>query len=439
MQLRARILTLVMAFFCSLPLCGTAFSSTRIGVVNFTNKTGDQSISMARFQQASDILAALLSEANGLEVLNRKQMGASASQSRAGEESDVRKVTELARAAQCQYMVVGSVTKIDKERGSKGLSSGLNVWLFGIHSKYEQTSIQKIMIDARVIDVSNGSIVLSVAKEGVGSYTEIVGRNGSASVSQGVDPSEAIWVQAVTTAGAQIVEQIREKFTGEAAMISSIEGKTITIDRGLKNGVASGDFFRAFVEGDEIYDLNGKSLGKEEIDLALLTITKTDSNSCTAEIVAGSISALRIGDRTELTSLYEADRLISRRSFPSLRPPNVPDTPKIASIKRSGLENVSTDPAKVIAAYGLPTGDANMLRLAHINANKLSDKKQAIVKYSEMFASYPGDYLAAFRAADIAYEMKDVAEARHWIEKSLSINPDYEPAIKLNEKLIQVR
>ncbi|MBQ4468748.1 MAG: hypothetical protein II917_01220 [Synergistaceae bacterium] len=83
----------------------------------------------------------------------------------------------------------------------------------------------------------------------------------------------------------------------------------------------------------------------------------------------------------------------------------------------------------------MPAGELNARRIAHINANKLSNKKQrAYKKFVELAESYDGDYLAAFRAGELAKSMRQNKDARRWFERALEINPDYVPAQRALER-----
>ncbi len=97
---------------------------------------------------------------------------------------------------------------------------------------------------------------------------------------------------------------------------------------------------------------------------------------------------------------------------------------------KSAYENKSTDPSKVIATYGLPAGEANTLRIKHINIRKFGNSQKAYKAYADLFESNKGDYLAAFMAGEVARNLKDKERAKTWYNKALEINPDYEPAQK---------
>ena len=92
------------------------------------------------------------------------------------------------------------------------------------------------------------------------------------------------------------------------------------------------------------------------------------------------------------------------------------------------VANQSTDPAKVIDAYPISTGHKNTRRIAHINARRLKGI-DAYSAYADLAVSYEGDYLASYRAGDMARRLGDSGGARAWFERALSINPYYKPAL----------
>ena len=114
------------------------------------------------------------------------------------------------------------------------------------------------------------------------------------------------------------------------------------------------------------------------------------------------------------------------------------EAPKAAasSVNASpSYENTSTDPVKVIKSYGLPSGEANTLRIKHINLAKLGNTKRAYKEYVKLAEENANDYFAAFRAGEISARLKNKDEAREWFEKALKVNPYYVPAQKALSKL----
>ena len=109
------------------------------------------------------------------------------------------------------------------------------------------------------------------------------------------------------------------------------------------------------------------------------------------------------------------------------------------SEKPSGLtmsyENQSTDPDDVIKTYGLPVDKAKKLRQKHKDLILAGNKKIAYDGYIDLLNSYDKDYLAAFRAGEVAQNINDFENAKIWYEKALEINPEYQPAQKAIAKL----
>ena len=119
----------------------------------------------------------------------------------------------------------------------------------------------------------------------------------------------------------------------------------------------------------------------------------------------------------------------------SLQPVAESSSAAEVSSAKPAFENKSTDPAKVIKSYGLSSGEANTLRVKHINAAKLGSSKKAYDAYTKLAEENANDYLAAFKAGEIASKMRKKDDARKWYTKALEINPDYEPAQKALAKL----
>lgn len=111
-----------------------------------------------------------------------------------------------------------------------------------------------------------------------------------------------------------------------------------------------------------------------------------------------------------------------------------PSVPNVSTASHE-YENKSTDPAKVIKTYGLSSGETNSLRIRHINLAKMGNTKRAYNEYVKLAEEHENDYLAAYKAGEIARRLRNKDDARSWYEKALEINPDYEPAQQALAKL----
>ena len=103
-------------------------------------------------------------------------------------------------------------------------------------------------------------------------------------------------------------------------------------------------------------------------------------------------------------------------------------------VNETSFENKSTDPAKVIAGYGYSSSDAKELVKRHKAAAKIKNNEKKLEAYSEIFEEYGEDYLAAYQAAQAAFNMKDGETALEWCDKALAINKQYTPARRLRVK-----
>ena len=112
-----------------------------------------------------------------------------------------------------------------------------------------------------------------------------------------------------------------------------------------------------------------------------------------------------------------------------------PDPEPVNESNNGGFENYSTDPGKVIPTYDLPSGQKNTLRIRHLNLRQYGKRKKAYEEFTKLYEEFNGDYLAAYKAGEVAQALRDNENAEFWYDKALEINPDYEPAQKAKEKL----
>ena len=124
---------------------------------------------------------------------------------------------------------------------------------------------------------------------------------------------------------------------------------------------------------------------------------------------------------------------------PQIKSPSPIDAAVIPTKKKSDLaprhEKFSEDTGKVIRSYGLdPTEESELLDLHHA-AERARSKAEKFSRYSDILADNPLDYLAAFRMAQVAFNMANYSECEECIGKTLEICPDYAPAKRLMKVL----
>ena len=284
--------------------------------------------------------------------------------------------------------------------------------------------------------------------------------------------------------GVELGNRLKEELGGEYLRIRAVKGKNhIEINADSYYGLVEGDIYLVYFDGNERHDDNGVFLGREKIPLAVINIDNINRGYSVAKLAlaGGTLEVLREGDKIEPILREESKQLVVQKKFPKERPENVaqaavvnpngeatstspqealsslaspapsateaaavtqapvalaPSSPQASSlpIPSRSLENDSTDPAKVVTTYGLPSGEANTRRIAHLGARGLSGQK-AYNKYVELATSYDGDYLAAYQAGEAARKLKQNDDAKTWYDKALAINPDYVPAQNAREKM----
>ncbi|MCF4114931.1 MULTISPECIES: M48 family metallopeptidase [Dethiosulfovibrio] len=112
--------------------------------------------------------------------------------------------------------------------------------------------------------------------------------------------------------------------------------------------------------------------------------------------------------------------------------------PKIIQVE--GVDPDRSDQSDVLSTYPIDGGLKNVLGIIH----REGYAKYSSGKYEEAFSAfakgldfYSGNYLAALWAARSAYKAGDEEKARRWIERALSINGRYEPALKFRDEFLE--
>lgn len=127
---------------------------------------------------------------------------------------------------------------------------------------------------------------------------------------------------------------------------------------------------------------------------------------------------------------------------PSPEPEPEPDIIEIKSdlsywkSKNFKPETKSTEAKKVIQSYRLDGAVTRVLIDKHKSAAYTEvGKREQYDRYVIILNEYPFDYFAAYKAAEMNYDMRKYSTALKYIDKSLEIYPDYIPAIRLRRKI----
>ena len=219
------------------------------------------------------------------------------------------------------YMLIGVITdvkndnQISTDNKRKG---GLFSPKFNVITTYSDT--YEITIEARIIDAAKGNIISSITKTGgAESNFTVEFESGNMDshqkmVQEVIKKSNSMSSHAIKAACSGLADKIREFFSKEYVLVDEVQKNNVIINRGFEDGVESENFYRIFSEGEEILDLDGKSLGRDDFNIAVVKVKKVYDNSCSCEIISGKSSSIHKGDRAEIITPQEADKLSNGKS-----------------------------------------------------------------------------------------------------------------------------
>ena len=443
----------------------------RIGIMSFKNKANGLSDQQAEI--ITDIFTRMLAHSRSIAIIERERLDFIAREHRLNMSGlvDTNMAVQIGRLAGCQYMLQGSITQFEKNVTDQK-------FMFVNETQYDVA----VTVDMSVVNVTTGEIVLSMAETGTATRKDSMVELGK-DMKRRESSLAGLEGEAVDNAVSKLGQRIRELVAGEYSQVLSAGGSDITLNVGASSGARMGGLYKVYADGSEVFDMDGRVIGRKTINIAVVKIIEVQNEFSVANVVknGGNPANIYRGDKITPISAGEAKELAKRKAFPAKRQrpstnldnlneedlserlsdiaqeqgvetgteskreapevsvASVPSVNRNSSpVKKSansGRENKSTDPVKVIPSYGLPSGEANTRRIAHINARKLGSRRSAYNKYVELANSYDGDYLAAFRAGEIAQDLGMRDEAMTWFDKALAANPKYEPAQKARDKL----
>ena len=253
-----------------------AAEQIRLGIMPFVSKTDEVTEKQAVY--ITDIITRTLQASPSIAVIERERLRVLAME-KGFNVSSVKNdsVMKLGQLTGCQYILLGSVTQLTTRYRASGKSSSyfVNGRLMASYFDTKEQSQEGIAtLEARLIDVNTGRVILSFFK------------SGSAFLSDNKKYSKNEFaLQSVRAASSRLADEVREVLANEYAMILSISKDNVRINRGNLSGVNVGALYKVYQDGEELFDLNGKSLGKRIVNLALLHVTNVHDEFSTAEIV----------------------------------------------------------------------------------------------------------------------------------------------------------
>ena len=477
MHFRKTLLMCLTTVIAAFALCHASYADDiiRVGVMGF--KTRAEGINQHQADAITDEFTRMLTSSRSIAVIERERLDAIAREHRLNMSGlvDSRSAAELGKIAGLQYIITGSVTHF-------GTSKNIDTFIVAAELKENA----EVTIDMRVIDVQTAEVALAMTETGTASNATsafLLGKTGinSASV-QDANLKEL----AISDAVARLGHRLKEAVVGEYPQVLSQGGNDIILSIGATSGVRAGNLYKISANGAEIHDMHGNVIGRRTTPIAVVKVSEVNNDFSVAHVVknGGNASLVYRGDRVESVSQKEANDMAKKKVFPKNRPrkplgestlggaeldsrlntiaqdqkrqpentvqqQQVHDDRQQAmnvgasfagdndiSIRRSKsskLENFSTDFGKVIASYGLSGDETNSLKEQHRQAEKMLSNEGKSDRYKGIFRQYPFDYLAAYKAAKLAFDIGHNSEAKEWAEKSLSVNPRYSPAKKLSK------
>ena len=281
----------------------------RIGVMKFQARS--EGVSQDQAAAAGDIFARTLAKSKTVRVIEREQLDMIAAEHRlamTGRVSD-QSAAQLGKLAGCQYILIGSVTNLEQT------GSSVKFWVFGMNKHHAEATL-----DVRVVNVETSEVVMSFSETGIseleGSSIQFYGTGKDKVQLSGMLSG------AIADAAERLSYKVREAMTGEYAQVIEPGTKEVMINIGDSGGARHGRLYRVYVDGEEIKDADGTSLGRKMNDIAVVKIIDVQKDFSIAESAgsgAGKISLIRKGDKVKPITENELKALVKRKVFPQSR------------------------------------------------------------------------------------------------------------------------
>ena len=251
----------------------------RIGVMLFETKTSE--ITEEQAMAITDIVIRNLQSTPSIAIVERERLRVIAMEHglNLSSTNDDSSVIKLGQLAGCQYILLGSVTQLRQRYLS---STKLSWFLVSNAGDTNESQEATASLEARLIDVSTGRIVLSFAQSGSAIISDT---KKPFSTSKETHSKSMLATHAVEAASSRLSDKVLEIIANEYPMVININKNGIRINRGRTSGVTTGTLYKVYQDGDEIFDLNGKSLGKKSVNLALLRVVNVHDNFSIVEII----------------------------------------------------------------------------------------------------------------------------------------------------------
>ena len=308
-----RLIVCVLALFiaCAGAEAAIVDNQVRLGILKFQPKA--EGITEIQAASIGDIFTRILAGSKTIIAVERDQLENIANEHKLSMSGLVTDDTaiRLGKILGCNYMLIGSVTRYEHS------VSTIDLWMV---AKKKERAV--VTIDARIVDVETTKVVLSLSETGTNTQKGSVLNFYGLSDKDKMD-FKGIEAGAIADAVSRLAFKLRENLTGEYIDVRKPGSKEILISLGQRNGAQLGGLYRVYAEGQEIFDAEGKSLGREMHDIAIVKITKLQqefSNAALAKGGAGRLALIQKGDKIYPVTEEEMESMIANKVFPEERP-----------------------------------------------------------------------------------------------------------------------
>lgn len=328
MSVKKLSFTLLILFITLLIMSYPAYAGNiRVGVADFVDRTGKSNTNKVT-EVFTNILA---SSSEKFEVIGHESL-------QGFDETTSENATIAGKTANCQYIVLGTIAKADIESHYTTAKKSSLFYSYSVPKTQHEKEI--VNLEARVINVGTGKIILSVSGQGIASRSYDIKEHSKKYSSAPYDKKkqkeiadeyEKLRMKALSSASSMLAEKISAFLTGEYPQVNSIKAGTkgnrkknkkgkknddsaeqsiVVINRGTSSGVNEGTLYRIYAEGAEVLDLSGNSLGREKFNVAVAEVREAKIDYCTATIIGGNPTNILVGDKAEQITQEEASILI---------------------------------------------------------------------------------------------------------------------------------
>lgn len=466
----------------ALVLGGTgASAATRVAVVEFQNNaTGSSAQDVeAAARAVTDMLTRELTAIPGLSVFERARLDAIAREQSLSASGlvDSSTAVQLGRLAGIQWIITGAITEVSFNE------SGGAIPLFGLPGGIAVGEKKaSVALDVRAIEVETGEVRMALNERGTADHQ--MGGIVTAYGAYGQSESGGLVLSATYDCVKKVVVafrnqlQMRDQIT--AFRVNDVRGsRSVRIEAGAVNGnVQVGQLFLVYVEGTPVVGVDGRILGIEKTNLAVLKVTDVQANWSDCDVVRGSAAEIQRGDFVTPFSGDPKGVKLGSRGLASLgsgssaglggassvqpQPllqPQLQPKPQAQSFSApaqsasgggilpaqqgagalQGLPPVAggegamntSEEMVVIDFYPVDEGTKNQLRMLHKGgyfSYSKGDFRKAYMAFTKALEMYDGNYLDAYWAARAAHKVGQKGKMKELLQKALDVNPNYVPA-----------